>query len=169
MNKKVVVNNKMQKGYIYFLTEKVGKNFHPDFKPDLTPKQMLDLGIFGGLYFSDKPSEYPRAWFTGAKLSKDHKRHKELNFFKVDASQPLSVWRKNNWISKNDPRGWFEWYCRYYLGRRLGKEDERQIKRWNAIRRHLGALVKNCRKGDIFCRPRQRQALLHWAYDTRKV
>ncbi len=169
MQKKVVVNNIMQKGYVYFLTEKVGKNFHPDFKPDLTPKAMLELGVFGGIYFSDKPKEYPKSWFAKAKLSKDHKHHKELNFFKVDASQPLSVWRKNHWISKDDPRGWFEWYCRYYLGRRLEKEDDRQIKRWNAIRRHMGALVKNCRKGDIFCRPRQRQALLHWAYDTRKI
>jgi hypothetical protein len=169
MKKKVVVNNIMQKGYVYFLTEKAGKNFHPDFKPDLTPRAMLELGIFGGVYFSDKPKEYPKSWFTKAKLSKDHKHHKELNFFKVNASQPLAVWRKNNWISKDDPRGWFEWYCRYYLGRRLEKEDDRQIKRWKAIRRHIGALVKNCRKGDIFCRPRQRQALLHWAYDTRKI
>lgn len=169
MNKKVVVNNKMQKGYTYFLTEKVGKNFHPDFKPDLTPREMLELGIFGGLYFGDKPKEYPKSWFAKAKISKDHRQHKELNFFKVNASQPLAIWRDKNWISKEDPRGWFEWYCRYYLGRRLEKEDDRQIKRWNAIRRHLGALVKNCRKGDVFCRPRQRQALLHWGYDTRKI
>ncbi len=169
MNKKIVVNNIMQKNYVYVLTEKVGKNFDPDFKPDLTPKKMLELGIFGGLYFGDKPKEYPRAWFTRAKVSKDGKRHRELNFFQVNASQPLAVWRHNNWISIHDPRGWFEWYCRYYLGRRLGKEDERQIKRWKAIRRHIGALVKNCRKGDVFCRPRQRQALLHWAYDSRNM
>lgn len=169
MKKKVVVNNVMQKGYVYFLTEKAGKNFHPDFKPDLTPKEMLELGVFGGLYMSDKPKEYPKSWFAKAKLSKNGKHDSKLNFFKVNASQPLAVWRHNNWISKDDPRGWFEWYSRYYLGRRLGKEDERQIKRWKAIRRHIGGLVKNCRKGDIFCRPRQRQALLHWAYDARKI
>lgn len=169
MNKKIVVNNIMQKNYVYFLTEKVGKNFHPDFRPDLTPRQMLELGVFGGLYFSDKPKEYPKSWFIKAKLSPDGKRHRELNYFKVNASQPLAIWRDKNWISRHDPRGWFEWYSRYYLGRRLGKEDERQIKRWKAIRRHLGALAKNCRKGDIFCRPRQRQALLHWGYDTRNI
>ena len=155
--------------YKYELSEPVGRNFHIDFKPDLTPREMLELGVFGGLYFSDKPKEYPRNWFTKAKLSPDHKQHKELNYFGVNASQPLSVWQKKGWINKNDPRGWFEWYCRYYMGRRLGAEDERQIKRWKAIRRHVGGLTKNCRKGDIFCRPKQRQALLHWAYDSRNL
>jgi len=168
MKKKVVVKNKMQKGYTYFLTEKVGENFHPDFKPDLTPKQMLKLGVFGGLYFGDKPKEYPKDWFENAKLSPDGKRYKELNYFKINASQPLSVWREKGWINKNDPRGWFEWYCRYFLGRR-SSDDERQIKRWKAIRRHMGAIAKNCRAGDLFCRPRQRQAVLHWAYDSRKL
>lgn len=168
MKKKVAVKNKMQKGYTYFLTEKVGENFHPDFKPDLTPKQMLKLGVFGGLYFGDKPKEYPKDWFENAKLSPDGKRHKELNYFKINASQPLSVWREKGWINKNDPRGWFEWYCRYFLGRR-SSDDERQIKRWKAIRRHMGAIAKNCRAGDLFCRPRQRQAVLHWAYDSRKL
>lgn len=167
--KTVKVNSVTQKGYVYFITEPMGKNFHPDFRPDLSPKEMLELGVFGGVYFSDKPKEYPKSWFTKAKTSPDHKQHKELNFFKVNASQPLSVWQKKGWINDLDPRGWFEWYARYYMGRRLGKEDERQIKRWNAIRRHIGQIKKNCRKGDIFCRPRQRQALLHWAYDSRKM
>jgi hypothetical protein len=167
--KKISVNNIMQKKYSYIRSEPIGKNFRVDFKPDLTPKDMLSIGVFGGVYFSDKPKEFPKDWFTKAKLSLDGKHHKELNYFKINASQPLSVWQKNGWINKDDPRGWFEWYCRYYMGRRLEKEDDRQIKRWNAIRRHVGALVKNCRKGDIFCRPRQRQALLHWAYDSRKI
>jgi hypothetical protein len=138
------------------------------FKPDLTPKEMLELGVFGGLYFSDKPKEFPNNWFTKAKLSPDGKRHKELNFFGVNASQPLSVWRAKGWINAQDPRGWFEWYCRYYMGRRTN-DDERQIKRWLAMRRHIMQIKKNCRAGDIFCRPRQRQALLHWAYDSRKM
>lgn len=100
MNKKVVVNNIMQKNYIYFLTEKVGKNFDSEFKPDLTPKEMLELGVFGGLYFGDKPKEYPKAWFAKAKISKDHKKHKELKFFReFNASQPLSVWRDKHWIT----------------------------------------------------------------------
>lgn len=169
MKKKVVANSVMQKNYIYFLTEPIGKNFHPNFRPDLTPKEMLELGVFGGLYFSDQPKEFPKAWFKNAKLSPDHRAHKELNCFGVNASQPLAVWQKNGWISKSDPRGWFEWYARYFLGRRIPREDDRQIKRWVNIRRHIGQLAKHCRKGDIFCRPRQRQALLHWAYDSRKI
>ncbi len=170
MKKSIVIgHNGMVGEYKYELSVSMGKNFRIDFRPDLTPKEMLELGVFGGVYFSDKPKEYPKSWFTQAKTSPDHKQHKELNYFGINASQPLSVWQKKGWINKNDPRGWFEWYCRYYMGRRLEKEDERQIKRWKAIRRHVGGLVKNCRKGDIFCRPKQRQALLHWAYDSRNL
>lgn len=157
----------MQKNYSYELSEPTGKNFHPDFKPQLTPKEMLALGIFGGLYMSDKPKEFPASWFSHAKLSPDGKVHKELNYFGVNASQPLSEWKKKGWIHKDDPRGWFQWYCRYYLGRRH-EDDERQIKRWFAFRRHASQVMHNCRTDDEFCRPRQRQALLHWAYDSRK-
>ena len=144
------------------------KAFDPEFKPDLTPKEMLELGVFGGLYFSDKPEEFPKDWFKNAKLSKDKKRHKELNYFKVNASQPLKVWQEKGWIHPDDPRGWFQWYCRYYLGRRH-EDDSRQIKRWKMYRRHLAQVVKNCRRGDEACRPKQRQSLLHWAYDSRKI
>jgi hypothetical protein len=167
--KTVVVNDKFQKGYRYELTEPMGRNFHPDFKPQLTPRQMLELGVFGGKYMTDCRDEYPAEWFKKAKLSPE-KKDPSINFFRVDASLPLSVWKAKGWINeKHDPRGWFQWYCRYYMGRRLPKEDERQIKRWKAIRRHVGAVKKNCRKGDFSCRPRQRQALLHWAYDSRKL
>lgn len=138
------------------------------FTPDLTPKEMLELGVFGGLYFSDKPKEFPRSWFVKAKLSPDKKHHKELNYFGVNASQSLAVWRAKGWINPQDPRGWFQWYCRYYLGRR-SEDDERQIKRWAAMRRHITQIKNNCRAGDPLCRPRQRQALLHWAYDSRKM
>ena len=158
----------MQQGYAYTCTEPVGKNFHPDFKPDLTPQEMLALGVFGGKYMTDCRAEFPAAWFKEAKLSPEH-YDKELNFFRVRASQPLSVWQEKGWIYPDDPRGWFQWYCRYYLGRRLPKEDERQIKRWKAISRHIAQVVHNCRRGDLSCRPRQRQALLHWAYDSRKL
>lgn len=144
------------------------KDFHTLFKPELTPQEMLKLGVFGGLYMSDKPKEFPKSWFVGAKISPDHKRHKELNYFGINASQPLSVWQAKGWIHPQDPRGWFQWYCRYYLGRRTD-DDERQIKRWYMMRRHVAQVRNNCRAGDIFCRPRQRQALLHWAYDSRKI
>lgn len=158
----------MQKSYTYTRTEPAGRNFHPEFKPQLTPKEMLELGIFGGLYMSDRPKEFPASWFTRAKLSKDGGAHKELNYFGVIASQSLSEWKKKGWIHKDDPRGWFEWYCRYYLGRRH-KDDARQIKRWKAMSRHVAQVVQNCRRGDEYCRAKQRQALLHWAYDARKL
>jgi hypothetical protein len=150
------------------MNNKGKKTFDPRFKPELTPKQMLNLGVFGGLYFSDKPKEFPRLWFKNTKLSPDGKRHKELNYYNVNASQPLAIWQAKGWIHPQDPRGWFQWYCRYYLGRRT-KDDERQIKRWLAMRRHIAQIKNNCQTGDLFCRPKQKQALLHWAYDSREM
>ncbi len=170
MQKKVISHDAWQKGYTYTLTAPTGRRFHTDFKPDLTPKEMITLGIMGGAYFlSDADKEFPKSWFAHAKVSLDGKQHKELNFFKVRASQPLSVWQKRGWIYKDDPRGWIQWYFRYYLGRRIPGEDERQIGRWRAFRRHAAQVAHACRKGDYSCRPRQRQALLHWAYDSRKI
>jgi len=166
--KDVLVNDKMQKNFVYILTEPIGKNFDPRFKPELTPKKMLLLGIFGGKYMTDCKNEFPSDWYKKAKLCPE--KHKaELNFFGVNASQPLSVWRKKGWIYKDDPRGWFQWYCRYFMGRRLKMEDERQIKRWMAIKRHVVQVKNNCKKRDLSCRPKQRQAILHWAYDSRKI
>lgn len=165
--KVVVVNDKMQKNYRYTLTEPIGKNFDIRFRPDLTPAQMLRLGVFGGKYMTDCTQEFPKNWFVKAKLCPE--RHDpKLNFFGINASQPLSVWRKKGWIYHEDPRGWFQWYCRYYMGRRIPKEDERQIKRWIAIRRHIAQVIKHCELGDFNCRSKQRQAILHWAYDSRK-
>ena len=156
----------MQRGYSYALTQPTGANFGPAFKPELTPKSMLELGVFGGKYMTDCAAEFPRNWFTKAKLS-PRRRDPALNYFGIDASQPLSIWREKGWIHPDDPRGWFQWYCRYYLGRRLADEDQRQIGRWKAMRRHAQQIRRNCEPGDLFCRPRQRQALLHWAYDSR--
>lgn len=166
--KTIIVTDAMQSHYTYTRTEKVGKNFHADFKPHLTPQEMLSMGIFGGLYFSDTPDEFPKAWFAKAPLSPDKKVHKELNYYKVNASQDLSIWKVKGWIHTDDPRGWFQWYCRYYLGRRH-EDDARQIKRWKAITRHASQIVHNCRPGDQHCRPRQRQAILHWSYDARNL
>jgi hypothetical protein len=168
--KTVRVNDKMQKGYKYSLTEPAGKNFDARFKPDLTPKQMLALGVFGGVYMRDCTKEFPKDWFTKAKFQKKglYVPDAKLNFFGVNASQPLSVWRKKGWIYKEDPRGWFQWYCRYYMGRR-GPDDNRQIKRWVAMRRHTAQIKNSCRVGDFDCHTKQRQAVLHWAYDSRKM
>lgn len=166
--KKVLVNDKMQKGYSYELVAPLGKKFDPEFQPHLTPKQMLELGVFGGKYMTDCKEEFPSQWFKKAKLSPE-KKNPKLNYFGVDASQPLSVWKKKGWIYKDDPRGWFQWYCRYYMGRRIADEDARQIKRWKAMRRHVAQIVHKCRPGDMTCNVKQRQALLHWAYDSRRL
>ena len=168
MPKTVTVRDKMQRGYRYALVAPTGRNFDPGFKPQLTPKQILALGVFGGKYMTDCRKEFPKSWFTRARLS-PKRRDPSLNHFGVDASQPLSVWRRKGWIHDDDPRGWFQWYCRYYMGRRMPQEDARQIRRWKAIRRHIRQIERHCETGDLTCRPRQRQALLHWAYDSRKI
>jgi hypothetical protein len=168
MKKQIVVERDlMQLDYVYFLTEQVGKKFHPEFRPQLSPKEMLELGVFGGKYMSDCTAEFPVDWFEKARLCSEI-HNPELNLFGVNASQTLAEWRRKGWIYKEDPRGWFQWYCRYYMGRRC-PDDERQIKRWKSMRRHIGQITKNCRPLDLDCRPRQRQALLHWAYDTRNI
>jgi hypothetical protein len=165
--RRIKVNDLMQQGYVYYLTEPMGQNFHPDFRPQLTPKEILELGVFGGKYMTDCGKEFPADWFANAKLC--HKRHDpELNYFGVNASQPLAVWRAKGWIYDEDPRGWFQWYCRYFMGRRC-PDDDRQIKRWLGIRRHVAQLRANCLGRDLSCRRKQRQALLHWAYDSRKI
>ena len=165
MNKKVIFNDKMQSGH-YFLTEKMGKNFDFRFKPELTPKELLMMGVFGGRYMRDCISEFPKDWFEKAKFAKD-KKNFELNYFKVDASLSLQEWNNKGWIHPADPRGWFQWYCRYFYGRRMVDEDERQIKRWCGMKRHVSAIKNNCPPKMLNCRTRQRQALLHWAYDSR--
>lgn len=168
MKRLVEVNDLMQEGYRYECVAREGKDFDPEFRPQLTPKQMLHLGVFGGKYMTDCRDEFPADWFEHAKLC--HERHDpELNFFKINASQPLSEWVRKGWIYKDDPRGWFQWYCRYYRGRRIPQEDARQIKRWKAFARHAAQVRASCMPGDHTCHRKQRQALLHWAYDSRTL
>ena len=164
----IIVNDKMQRNYRYCLSAPTGRNFAPGFAPELTPREMLRLGVFGGKYMTDCRKEFPARWFKDAKLAPRH-GDPTLNYFGIEASQPLSVWREKGWIWPDDPRGWFQWYCRYYLGRRVPGEDERQVRRWRAMRRHIAQIKHNCEPGDLFCRRRQRQALLQWAYDSRKL
>ncbi len=165
--RQIQVDDLIQTGYCYVLTESSGENFHPDFQPELTPKEMLELGVFGGKYMTDCTKEFPSDWYENAQLCSE-RYDPDLNFFGMNASQPLSEWQRKGWIYEEDPRGWFQWYCRYYIGRRC-PDDDRQIKRWRAMRRHIAQIKKNCRKGDLQCCRKQRQALLHWAYDSRKI
>jgi len=138
-------------------------DFYKIFKPQLTPKQMLELGVFGGSYFGKKIKEFPKSWFKKAKISKNFDVN--LNRFKVKSGLSREHWIKKGWIFKEDPLGWFQWYCRFSMGRRLPNIDEIQIKRWKNFRRHLVAIQKNCEKNDLFCRRKQRQAILQWAYN----
>lgn len=177
--RKIKVNDKM---YTYFLIARYGRDFHPDFKPYFTPKQMLQLGVFEGKYISDNDSkqEFPTDWYTNAKIvQQENLADPTLNYFGIKSRLSLQEWQNRKWVPIKlkdnseykdiDTRGWFQWYCRYYMGRRIEKEDLRQIKRWKAIKRHAGAIRKNCFKMDLNCRRKQRQALLHWAYDSRKI
>ena len=138
--------------------------FYNLFKPQLSPKRMLELGVFGGSYFVDGSiKEFPKTWFTNAKLSK--KFDVNLNYFKIESGLSREEWIKKGWIFEEDPLGWFQWYCRFKNGRRIPHIDEIQIKRWKNFRRHVLAIEKNCEKGDLGCRKRQRQAILQWAYN----
>jgi len=164
--KRIVVNDLMQQAFEYLLVESQGSGFDPRFSPELTPEEMLHLGVFGGKYLTDCRDEFPDSWYESARLCAE--RHvPDLNFFGVNSGLPLSEWRRRGWIHEEDPRGWFQWYCRYWMGRRLPDEDKWQIGRWQAMRRHAAQVRRHCLPGDDTCRPKQRQALLNWAYDSR--
>ena len=105
----------------------------------------------------------PKFWFKKAKVSKVFDVN--LNRFKVASGLSREHWIEKGWIFKEDPLGWFQWYCRFSNGRRISHIDEIQIKRWKNFRRHVLAIEKNCEKGDLGCRKRQRQAILQWAYN----
>ncbi len=167
MARVVVADDVLQPGYRYALVAPTGKEFALGFTPDVTPAEMLRMGVFDGAYFDGVPREFPVSWFAHAKIA-DTAPDSALNFFGVHASLSREEWERRGWIAhEHDPRGWFQWYCRYYLGRRLEEEDARQIKRWRAMVRHVAQIRKHCKPGDTSCRRVQRQALLHWAYDTR--
>ena len=141
----------------------INKDFYKIFKPELSPKKMLRLGVFGGSYFGLKIKEYPKNWFRKVKISKNFEV--SLNRFKVKSGLSRKEWLKKGWIYKEDPLGWFQWYCRFCNGRRIPHIDEIQIKRWKNFRRHVMAIKKNCEPGDLSCRKKQRQAILQWAYN----
>ena len=138
-------------------------DFYKLFEPELSPKKMLEYGVFGGSYLGDTITEYPKSWFVKAKISKTF--NTDLNRFKIESGLSREHWIKKGWIFKEDPLGWFQWYCRFSMGRRIPYIDQIQIKRWKNFKRHLMAIKKNCDEGDFNCRKRQRQAILQWAYD----
>ncbi len=160
----IVVSDRMQRDYSYECTATQGADFAQDFAPHYTPRDMLAMGVFEGKYLNDCRAEFPEDWFENAKISPN--ADPSLNYFGVKSRQPLAIWREKGWIYGPDPRGWFQWYCRYYMGRRLPEIDAIQIKRWRGFARHAGQIRANCHPGDVFCRPRQRQALLQWAHDA---
>ena len=138
-------------------------DFYKLFKPQLTPKKMLELGVFGGAYFGLDIKEYPKSWFINAKISKNFDVN--LNRFKVKSGLSRKEWQEKGWIFKQDPLGWFQWYCRFSNERRIPHIDEIQIKRWKNFNRHVAAIKKNCESIDLNCRRKQRQAILQWAYN----
>ena len=166
MTVEVIVNDRMQRGYRYLRVAPEGGDFDAAFEPQLTPAEMLELGVFCGKYMTDCRDEFPAAWFADARLATG-RPDCSLNYFGIKASAPLGEWQARGWIHPDDPRGWFQWYCRYFSGRRTPGEDARQIGRWRAFRRHAAQVRSHCEPGDPFCRPKQRQALLQWAYDSR--
>jgi hypothetical protein len=164
--------NKMDTGqYTYVLSAPYGQVYSEKFKPYLSPHEMLAYGVFEGKYITDCATEFPKEWYVDAlkyETLSPSLPDIDCNYFKIKSRQSLSEWIDNGWlpVSPNDPdnRGWFQWYCRYYIGRRLPDVDQIQIKRWRAFNRHMGQVKKNC---DLLeCRPKQRQALLQWAYDA---
>jgi hypothetical protein len=178
----------LRRGYSYVLTAAPGEGFAADFAPELSPMEMLMLGVFEGKYLNDCVREFPAEWFVGAlhmgRLSPEGPDPARCNWFGVKSRQPMSVWRENGWAPSRSPpvednfhgvlkdparnpdeRGWFQWYCRYWMGRRIPELDAIQIRRWRSFRRHAGSVRAGCRRGDVSCYPRERQALLQWAYN----
>ncbi len=125
-----------------------------EFNPTFTPYEMLELGIFDGKYYLPTNKDFNRTPII-----------RQKNLFMEGASQPLSVWKENGWITPEDPMGWFQWYLRYYQGRRIDDLDTHQIKRWKSFVARHSAQVRKNGNGDLNKRLKQRQALLHWAAD----
>ena len=147
------------------------KNIKKLFKPQLTPKKMLELGVFGGSYFSGTDiKEFPKSWFEKAKLSK--RFDVKLNRFRVKSGLSRQEWIKKGWIFKEDPLGWFQWYCDFFFGERY-KCDKKMIERWlkhsgpdGNLRLRLVKLIlyKTGDYRDPAVSPSLRQSLLHWGY-----
>lgn len=157
-----LANNSMQSGYSYNVPV-IPTPFPHNFKPDFTPNEMLRLGVFGGAYLGDSIGEYPWDMVLGAKVAKEYDA--QINAFKVRSGESLEFWQEKGWIHPDDPRGWFEWYCRYWTGRRTEAEDFRQISRWKNFGPRFQTLLKKTGQGRPDVQRKTRQSLLHWGYD----
>ncbi|GAG41400.1 unnamed protein product, partial [marine sediment metagenome] len=118
---------------------------YPDFKPNLTPREMFQLGSFGGTYwrpiyssvtnknYKNKHLDYPKSWWKGIPndwMTRDWEEYdKSINKYNVKVGTTLEFWEEKKWITKNNPYGWVQWYCDFYKGKR-SPDDEWQISRW---------------------------------------
>lgn len=166
---------------------------YPDFKPNLTPKEIFELGSFGGTYwrpiyssitnknYKNKHKKYPTSWWQNVPdswLTTEWENYdKSINKYNVKVGSTLELWEGKNWIDKKHPYGWVQWYCDFYTGKR-SYDDERQIQRWirtaghnSRFRRSLinKILKDNSKYNDFTKSPKIRQTLQHWGYVlTRK-
>ena len=160
---------------------------YPDFRPNLTPKEVLHRGSFGGGYFrriksavtgetySGAYKEFPTDWFKDLNIPREitsAQYRLDVNRYKVKCGGSLDMWESSGWISPIDPYGWFQWYCRFYLGRR-STDDQRQISRGLGVcgkkGRFRNQLIGMCsrtqkRFDDPSVSPVIRQSLQHWGY-----
>jgi hypothetical protein len=189
VGRRVTARDKMTSGYTYTLAAPPGRlraglaaetRDAGPFRPKFSPAQMLALGVFEGKYLNDCWREFPREWYLGAiargKLSPGG-ANPELNCFKTKSRLSLGEWRRRRWIpaaaGDRDVRGWFQWYARFWLGRRQPAVDRVQVARWRAFVRHSAQVTKSAKRERIGRsraarrrhRPRQRQALLQWAWN----
>lgn len=144
--------------------------WNPDFAPSYTPKEMLDMGIMMDCYYFNATSGLPGSILNHPKVNrKGDTPDASKNYYGVKSRTSLKQWQRNGAI-RTDKAGWIEWYCKYYLGRRLGEEDEWQIGRWRSfVARHNAQVQAKCKKGDVKCNTKQRQGLLQWAWDSDTV
>lgn len=165
----------------------------PNFRPNLTPAECIRKGIFGGCYFNPRGgkagifasevaidhSEFPAAWFAGIsqELYISRRYNVPTNAYKVKSGFGQKEWESKGWMHVQDPRGWFQWYCRFFCGRRSA-DDARQIGRWCACasprgrwRNQLcGAVARGSgRWNDLNVSPVIRQTLLHWGYELNEA
>jgi len=139
----------------------------PEFTPSYTPMEMLDLGVFEGIYtaaIQDIPAKYKKHKNV---LKRGSDPDITINHYGVKSRQSLKEWQKKGWTTELSPLGWWEWFVKYWEGRRDEKEDALQIGRWKSfVARHNAQVQAKCKAGNKDCHTKQRQGLLQWAWDS---